>query len=727
MRSVRELFERRKKTGITYLFQDSLPRNPIPSIDATLHSYEKNVELLLPEQETTEFQRIVHNFRDTQLKSFNQSFVESANNSPKSYFDDYWNDYFLSDRRPLPLRDNGAVLFTNLPIPSLSPSAFYSQKVIVVSQVSRAVLSTLEFYERVRNEELEPDIIRHTDVDPDLYPRRRWFEFQDKFIDPRRGSEKPIPFTSWRFNVALKFNQFGLKMNPTEAANHLGFTPRDMSEYKTLFSTARVPGPETDTIRTFPESNHIIIIRRGNLWKLEVFSEFGGKRKLIDPSFLYSCLSEIHDDTTVDVGVGALTTLNREEWRVWRKRLVGISKENQNNIQLIESAIFVLSLDEVSSVTDDFARAEILHGNSRNRWFDKSLTLVVLKDGRMGLNFHKTWDGRAICRLMNEISTSLRKPSPILNSLSGTKVSAFSALTGTATNEPEDSSNPKSSWSFFTPRNQAHKLRWFIPNDVEVKIKEADKNFHLKRRALTIRGVTIDTIGKQYFKSHGLPPDFAVHIALMIAHKRLFDNVPTIKQYVMNSVFSNGRMNVIRPVSQEAIDFVQTLVGPQSASIDTPEQYKKLLAASRRHSQLLSQAHQGQSFDIHMNALYHFLIKSLKQQYHQEQAQQQQHGVGVGHIPLFFRHHSWKHFVYDNNRITTNSISADDLESGVNAPIQLDSFAFTYGMRTDSAYMTIASYHSPSEVNQFLEQIVRASNDLSSVLKTSFLTNKWII
>lgn len=758
---IRKFLQQKQSPKLTYQFQDTLPKNPIPNIETTLASYSKYVEILLPDEEHKEFHRIFHHFREHQLEKIHNAFIEDSQQQSGPYFEGYWNDYFLGDRRPIALRDNGAVIFkSTFNSSASSSSAFYSQKVNLLSRVTRVVLSSLEFYEHLRNEELPPDTIRYPDVDPELYPRRRWFEFQNKFIDPRRnpspsssssslGVSDGIDFNSWRFQSALKFNGFGLNLNKTQVANHLGFTPRDMSEYKTLFSTARVPGLETDSIRSFPESNHIIIIRRGNLWKLEVFSEFGRGRKRIDESFLYSCLSEIYDDTTVDVGVGSLTTLNREEWRQWRKRLVEVSKENQTNVQLIESSIFVLCLDDIDGVTDDFTRGEILHGNSRNRWFDKSLSIIALKDGRIGLNFHKTWDGRAVSRLMNWISTSLRQSTPI----PGTSFSSpppSSYTTSSSSPSSSSSSSPNSSgyssliqnWSWFTPRSQPLKLKWFIPHDVEVKIKESDKNFNLKRRALTIRGITLEGIGKQYFKSHGLPPDFVVHLSLILAHKRLFDTIPTIKQYTMNSVYNKGRLNVIRPVSLEAIDFVYSFIGANKTTGDPSEQYKKLMAASRRHSQMLSQAHQGLSYDIHLNSLYHFLIKSLKQQQQQQIGQNKTRnglgeemgdihevggGVGVSHIPLFFRHHSWKHFVYDNNRITSNSFINDELESGVCGPIQLDSFSFTYGMRTDSVYYCVSSYYSPNEVNEFLEQIVLATNEISSLLKTSFLTHKWII
>ena len=50
----------------------------------------------------------------------------------------------------------------------------------------------------------------------------------------------------------------------------------------------------------------------------------------------------------------------------------------------------------------------MLHGDGKNRWFDKSFTLIFLPDGRMALNFEHSWgDGVAVLRYCNEVGLHL--------------------------------------------------------------------------------------------------------------------------------------------------------------------------------------------------------------------------------------------------------------------------------------------------------------------------------
>lgn len=68
------------------------------------------------------------------------------------------------------------------------------------------------------------------------------------------------------------------------------------------------------------------------------------------------------------------------------------------SLNTIESAAFVLSLDDDAYETDihkgtnldNFGKA-LLHGNGHNRWFDKSFTVCVGTNGRVGFNAEHTW------------------------------------------------------------------------------------------------------------------------------------------------------------------------------------------------------------------------------------------------------------------------------------------------------------------------------------------------
>lgn len=95
--------------------------------------------------------------------------------------------------------------------------------------------------------------------------------------------------------------------------------------------------------------------------------------------------------------LASLTALNRTKWAQIRNSMFnkGI---NRISLHAIESAAFIVSLDEEAYESNVFKGAELshfgkkmLHGNGHNRWFDKSFTLCIGTNGRFGFNAEHAW------------------------------------------------------------------------------------------------------------------------------------------------------------------------------------------------------------------------------------------------------------------------------------------------------------------------------------------------
>lgn len=106
--------------------------------------------------------------------------------------------------------------------------------------------------------------------------------------------------------------------------------------------------------------------------------------------------------------VGVLTAENRDVWAGVRDHLV--QTQNESSLEAIDSALFCVAIDDKANYADDNPVPMIknmLSGDKNgliNRWFDKSFTLIVGKDGNAGVNFEHSWgDGVAILRYFNEI------------------------------------------------------------------------------------------------------------------------------------------------------------------------------------------------------------------------------------------------------------------------------------------------------------------------------------
>ena len=126
-----------------------------------------------------------------------------------------------------------------------------------------------------------------------------------------------------------------------------------------------------------------------------------------------------------------LTSLPRQEWASAKARLATFSPKNAENLLVIDSALFVVALDddkprEDTSVSDSYGTnsdqdghrpiddiaANMLHGSYRlnkedvqigtccNRWYDK-LMLIVMPGGTAGVNFeHSAIDGHTALRFV---------------------------------------------------------------------------------------------------------------------------------------------------------------------------------------------------------------------------------------------------------------------------------------------------------------------------------------
>lgn len=97
---------------------------------------------------------------------------------------------------------------------------------------------------------------------------------------------------------------------------------------------------------------------------------------------------KLHSAVDRSPEVSVLTALQRDKWAELRKRL------DKESLGIIDNSLFAVSLDDYVTIPvikshqalDSTVRS-IWHGrNGKNRWLDKSLTLVVDQHGRTGVN-----------------------------------------------------------------------------------------------------------------------------------------------------------------------------------------------------------------------------------------------------------------------------------------------------------------------------------------------------
>lgn len=87
--------------------------------------------------------------------------------------------------------------------------------------------------------------------------------------------------------------------------------------------------------------------------------------------------------------IPSLTAWNRTKWAETRETFFS-SGVNKSSLYAIESAMWFVVLDdnEPKSWTE---QANSLIAGEAARWFDKSFTFVVFKNGRCGINAEHSW------------------------------------------------------------------------------------------------------------------------------------------------------------------------------------------------------------------------------------------------------------------------------------------------------------------------------------------------
>jgi carnitine O-palmitoyltransferase 2 len=101
--------------------------------------------------------------------------------------------------------------------------------------------------------------------------------------------------------------------------------------------------------------------------------------------------------------VGALTGAPRDTWASARAAMEA-SPVNKASLSSIDDALFVVTLDDDVPDTHETLSRAMLHGDTRNRWYDKCFNLIICQNGKAGINWEHAWgDGVAVLYFFNEV------------------------------------------------------------------------------------------------------------------------------------------------------------------------------------------------------------------------------------------------------------------------------------------------------------------------------------
>lgn len=378
-----------------------------------------------------------------------------------------------------------------------------------------------------------------------------------------------------------------------------------------------------------------------------------------------------------------LTSLPRKDWASAREDLVATSPKNSAALRIIDSALFVLVLDDYVPCDIHEAAANMLHGTYKlerdedgvdyqigtcsNRWYDK-LQVIVCSDGTSGINFeHSAIDGHTALRFVSDVfaETIVNFAQSITKLIHGQGMipHVVEAEVRRAASVSNDVGRPVLD---VFPK----KLVFEFPSSVNQQIYFAET-------ALGDQIVASDTVvlefreyGKLLIVANKLSPDSFVQMSMLLAYYRLYGKIVCTYEPVLTKHWYHGRTEAMRTATPEAAEFCKVWCNPFATSTHKMESLRK---ATQEHSRLVKESAAGKGVDRHL-----FALKCIAER-------------NGGPVPPFFEAHPWK--TLNHTILSTSNCGNSALRLFGFGPVVQDGFGIGYIIKDNGLQYSISSKH----------------------------------
>ncbi|XP_051161929.1 carnitine O-palmitoyltransferase 1, liver isoform isoform X1 [Leptopilina boulardi] len=362
-----------------------------------------------------------------------------------------------------------------------------------------------------------------------------------------------------------------------------GLVPLCSWQYERLFNTTRIPGIETDKIIHYQDAKHVVVYHKGRYFKVLIYY----KNRILMPCEIEQQIQQILDDTSSpaegEEKLASLTAGERTHWAQTRQKYF-FKGVNRASLDLIEKAAFIVVLDDVPyefdkkypEKLDNYGRI-LLHGKGHDRWFDKSFTLCIGNNGRIGFNAEHSWADAAVMSHMWEYVISDDAQNPVFRE------------DGHTLGTPE-----------LIPPSPS-RLQWDLTKEcldaIEKSYLEADKLLN----DVDLRIYVNDIYGKGFMKKCSMSPDAYIQMALQLAYYRDAGHFSLTYEASMTRLFREGRTETVRPCTNESSAWVKAMED-KTKTVD--ERLKLLNEAVKVHQLGYQNAMVGNGIDRHLFCLY---------------------------------------------------------------------------------------------------------------------------
>ena len=591
-----------------YSHQESLPRLPVPPLSQTLDKYLKTVRPLVNDDEYENTKSLVESFaaKSGYGVHLHEKLLEHAK-TKENWLSDWWLDCTYLESRA------SVVIYC---IPSVSfPKYDFIGTLGQIEHAAKVVTAILKYKVNIDNENI-----------------------------------------------------------PVEK---LGNFPLCMDQYYRILSACRIPGVTKDDVHCHAKSwippSHITVIHNNQFFELDVYHQ---DKSPLSTSELETQLSRIvaMSSGKTAPALGILTSSNRDDWgRVYNS--LASDEVNKESFKSIERSIFALCLDkETPQVPESEYRndlsARVLHGggsewNSSNRWFDKTLQMVVDKNGGVGVVYeHSPAEGPPIASMMDYVFKYCENPDP----------------------------QPESSVLALPPPKH---LQFNITDHTLSDIKKASKELDDLIKQLNLTQVDYVDYGKDFVKSMKLSPDSYIQIALQLAYFRLHHSAPATYESASLRRFRLGRTDTIRSCSIASHAFTQAVTSNNHSVTELAELLRNAVVDHKKYT---NDAISGQAIDRHLLGLRLIAKKSGEEE------------------PLIFKDTTYKRAMQFN--LSTSQVPCQADLSMAFGPAVDDGYGICYNPKKDHILFSISSWKTLPEyaVDDFKKELVKALADMKDIL-----------
>ncbi|KAJ3410132.1 hypothetical protein HDU80_003618 [Chytriomyces hyalinus] len=352
--------------------------------------------------------------------------------------------------------------------------------------------------------------------------------------------------------------------------------PQCMNQYRCLFGVTRVPRKGCDyNVGSHPShSQYICVSARDQFYVVHVYS--GGKRLSADAieRQFWAVLKDVTDSGyKMQSPVNRLTAEHRDTWTTAHEYIEKLNPENQKSFSIIENALFNVALDEfvvgpITSTRDVLAKYLFHNFNGSNRWFDKSITIIVSADGKAGCNGEHSPLDALVAAFALESAVTFKET---LTSSGDEQVTPIKRVTWVTDAKVDE----------FLGNAQV-----FVKNliaDSDVKLHDCKK------------------FGGDFIKKQvGASPDAFMQMALQVTYYRIHKRLPGVYETASTRKYVFGRTETCRSLSSASAAFVMAF---DDKSVPPAAKLDLLRAACKSHVDYIGRAANGFGVDRHLLGL----------------------------------------------------------------------------------------------------------------------------